>query len=54
MYSSSCIQLPAENDYWTDEAIFMSLYSFKRGKPLPSNVTSDVNPYQYRPSDLPG
>ncbi|KAK1427348.1 hypothetical protein QVD17_16031 [Tagetes erecta] len=53
MCSSSCIPIADENDYWTDEAIFMSLYSFKRGKSLPSNVTSDVNPYQYRPSDLP-
>ncbi|KAK9073317.1 hypothetical protein SSX86_007641 [Deinandra increscens subsp. villosa] len=53
MCSSSCIPLPAENEFWTDEAIFMSLFNFKRGKPLPLNVTSDVNPYEYRPSDLP-
>ncbi|KAI7751476.1 hypothetical protein M8C21_019911, partial [Ambrosia artemisiifolia] len=49
----SCIPVAAEDEYWTDEAIFMSLLDFKRGKPLPLNVTSDVNPYQYRPSDLP-
>ncbi|XP_024973005.1 NAC domain-containing protein 83-like [Cynara cardunculus var. scolymus] len=38
---------------WTDEGIFTSLSNFKNGSPLPSNVTSDVNPYHYRPSDLP-
>ncbi|KAI3807283.1 hypothetical protein L1987_23209 [Smallanthus sonchifolius] len=53
MCTSSCIPIAAENEYWTDEAIFMSLFNFKRGKPLPLNVTTDVNPYQYRPSDLP-
>ncbi|KAJ0804958.1 putative transcription factor NAM family [Helianthus annuus] len=50
---SSCIPLPAENENWTNEAIFTSLFNFKRGKPLPENVTSDVNPYQHRPSNLP-
>ncbi|KAI3684808.1 hypothetical protein L6452_34034 [Arctium lappa] len=40
-------------EYWTDEGIFTSLLNFNSGSPLPSNVTSDVNPYQYRPSDLP-
>ncbi|KAJ0604285.1 putative transcription factor NAM family [Helianthus annuus] len=53
MCTSSCIPFVAENEYWTDEAIFMSLRDFKRGKPLPLNVTSDVNPYQYKPSILP-
>ncbi|XP_076916451.1 NAC domain-containing protein 22-like [Bidens hawaiensis] len=53
MCSSSCIPHPAKNEYWTNEAIFMSLISIKRGKPLPRNVTSDVNPYQYKPSNLP-
>nr|XP_043637786.1 NAC domain-containing protein 41-like [Erigeron canadensis] len=51
MCPSSCI--PLAEEYWTDEGIFMSLLDFKNGKPLPSNVTSDVNPYLYRPSDLP-
>ncbi|KAJ0604286.1 putative transcription factor NAM family [Helianthus annuus] len=50
---SSCIPLPAENENWTNEAIFTSLFNFKRGKPLPENATSDVNPFQYKPSDLP-
>lgn len=31
----------------------MSLFNFKSGKPIPMNVTSDVNPYKYKPSDLP-
>ncbi|KAI3762874.1 hypothetical protein L1987_53316 [Smallanthus sonchifolius] len=31
----------------------MSLFNCIRGTPLPSNVTTDVNPYRYRPSDLP-
>ncbi|KAI7751475.1 hypothetical protein M8C21_019910 [Ambrosia artemisiifolia] len=53
MCPSSCIPLPSKDEYWTNEVIFMSLFNFKRGKPLPENVTSDVNPYQYRPSDLP-
>lgn len=53
MCPPSSIPLAAENEYWTDEAIFMSLFDFKSGKQLPLNVTSDVNPYQYTPSDLP-
>ncbi|GJS49670.1 no apical meristem protein [Tanacetum coccineum] len=53
MCPSTCIPLAAENEYWTDEGIFMSLFNFKCGKPLPMNVTSDVNPYKYKPSDLP-
>ncbi|KAI3762875.1 hypothetical protein L1987_53317 [Smallanthus sonchifolius] len=53
MCTSSCIPIAAENEYWTDEAIFMSLFNLKRGKPLPLNVITDVNPYQYRPLDLP-
>ncbi|CAH1442794.1 unnamed protein product [Lactuca virosa] len=43
-----------ENVYWTDEGICMSLLDFKNGKSLPSNVESEVNPYKYRPQDLPG
>ncbi|KAI3807284.1 hypothetical protein L1987_23210 [Smallanthus sonchifolius] len=53
MCSSSYIPIAAENEYWTDEAIFMLLFNFKRGTPLPSHVTTDVNPYQHRPSNLP-
>ncbi|MFS7952166.1 putative transcription factor NAM family [Helianthus anomalus] len=52
MCPSSCVPLAAENEYWTNEAICMSLFNFKSGKPLPVNVTSDVNPYQHKPSDL--
>lgn len=54
MSPPSPIPLAAENEYWTDEGIFMFLSNFKTGKPLPSNVDSEVNPYQYRPQDLPG
>ncbi|CAI9266971.1 unnamed protein product [Lactuca saligna] len=43
-----------ENEYWTDEGICMSLLNFKNGKSLPSNVESEINPYKYRPQDLPG
>lgn len=48
------LPLAAENEYWTDEAIFTSLQNFKTEKPLPANVDSGINPYQYRPQDLPG
>lgn len=54
MCPPASVPLAAEiGEYWTDEGIFTSLLNFKSGSPLPSNVTSDVNPYQYRPSDLP-
>lgn len=47
------LPLAAENEYWTDEGIFTSLQNFKTEKPLPANVDSELNPYQYRPQDLP-
>ncbi|KAG5543260.1 hypothetical protein RHGRI_016112 [Rhododendron griersonianum] len=40
--------------YWTDEEIFMSLESLTKGSFIPENVLTDVNPYQHRPSNLPG
>lgn len=40
--------------YWTDEEIFMSLESLTKGSFNPENVLTDVNPYQHRPSNLPG
>ncbi|KAE9457066.1 hypothetical protein C3L33_11023, partial [Rhododendron williamsianum] len=40
--------------YWTDEEIFMSLESLTKGSFFPENVLTDVNPYQHRPSNLPG
>ncbi|KAI3513193.1 hypothetical protein L1887_20520 [Cichorium endivia] len=46
--------LAAENEHWTDEGIFMSLLNLSTGKTLPSHVEFEVNPYQYRPEDLPG
>ncbi|KAI8549726.1 hypothetical protein RHMOL_Rhmol06G0047700 [Rhododendron molle] len=37
----------------TDEEIFMSLERLTKGSSIPENVLTDVNPYQYRPSNLP-
>lgn len=54
MCPPASVPLAAEiGEYWTDEGIFTSILNFKSGSPLPSNVISDVNPYQYSPSDLP-
>lgn len=39
--------------FWTEEEIFKSLEEFKSGSPLPAYVTADVNPYQFKPSNLP-
>ncbi|GFY86142.1 hypothetical protein Acr_04g0008800 [Actinidia rufa] len=39
--------------YWTDEEIIMSLEGMEKGSPIPVNVSVDVNPYQYKPSNLP-
>lgn len=38
----------------TDENLFGSLERMIRGSPLPCNVINDVNPYNHRPSNLPG
>ena len=40
--------------YWTDEAIIMSLEGMEKGSPSPENVIVNVNPYQYKPTYLPG
>lgn len=40
--------------YWTDEDLIMSLDRIQHGSPLPSNVVADVNPFEYKPSNLPG
>lgn len=40
--------------YWTEEGIFMSLERLIEGSSIPENVLTDVNPYQLRPSNLPG
>lgn len=37
-----------------DEELFMFLYKLTSGSPLPGNVITDVNPYIYAPSNLPG
>nr|GMC63560.1 NAC transcription factor 29 isoform X1 [Ipomoea batatas]GMD93726.1 NAC transcription factor 29 isoform X1 [Ipomoea batatas] len=39
--------------YYTDEQIFLVLEKAKNGSALPSNVSEDINPYQYLPSNLP-
>lgn len=46
---------PASNIdlYYSDKDIFTSLDGIISGSPLPSNVISDVNPYQHKPSNLP-
>jgi len=41
------------NEYSTDEAVFTSLIQIKRGYSLPLNVLSDVDPYQFTPSNIP-
>ncbi|KAF5759015.1 putative transcription factor NAM family [Helianthus annuus] len=41
------------NEYSTDESVFKSLMQIKSGSSLPSNVLSDVDPYQFTPSNLP-
>lgn len=40
--------------YWSDEEVYTSLQRIMNGSPLPANVTSDVNPFQHKPSNLPG
>nr|GLL48332.1 NAC transcription factor ONAC010-like [Ipomoea trifida] len=39
--------------YWTAEQIFLLLEKVKNGSALPNNVSEDINPYQYLPSNLP-
>ncbi|KAI7740915.1 hypothetical protein M8C21_033042 [Ambrosia artemisiifolia] len=41
------------NECSTDEVVFKSLMQIKSGCSLPSNVRSDVDPYQFTPSNLP-
>ncbi|KAK6938786.1 NAC domain [Dillenia turbinata] len=44
---------PDINEFWTDAEIILSLESYKRGDPTPQNVTTDVNPCNYDPANLP-
>ncbi|KAL5558095.1 hypothetical protein UlMin_034306 [Ulmus minor] len=46
-------QSPDISSDFTDEEIFNCLGKLMSGSPLPSNVISDVNPYQHKPSNLP-
>lgn len=41
------------DEYSTEEVVFKSLIQFKKGCSLPANVISDVDPYQFIPSNLP-
>ncbi|PON36470.1 NAC domain containing protein [Parasponia andersonii] len=38
---------------FTDKDVFVRLEEIMNGSPLPSNVISDVNPYQHKPAHLP-
>lgn len=40
--------------YFSEKEIVTSLEGIIGGTPLPSNVYTDINPYQYKPSVLPG
>ncbi|XP_074370005.1 uncharacterized protein LOC141711457 isoform X2 [Apium graveolens] len=44
---------PVAFSSWTDEMITLSLEDYNQGKPLPPNLLSDLNPYNYLPSHLP-
>ncbi|KAK1433558.1 hypothetical protein QVD17_10469 [Tagetes erecta] len=47
---SSVVEL---HEYSTDETVIKSLMQIKSGVTLPSNVLTDVDPYQFAPSNLP-
>lgn len=38
----------------TDEELCIHIERIMNGSPVPVNVITDVNPYQYMPSNLPG
>lgn len=40
--------------YCSDEELFIILERIITGFPLPGNVIRDVNPYHYKPVNLPG
>ncbi|XP_031131687.1 NAC domain-containing protein 89-like [Ipomoea triloba] len=44
---------PDAIDDYTHEQIFLVLEKAKNGSALPNNVSEDINPYQYLPSNLP-
>ena len=45
---------PVPFSSWTDEMITLSLEDYNQGKPPPQYLLSDLNPYSYLPSNLPG
>ncbi|KAK3043161.1 hypothetical protein RJ639_000050 [Escallonia herrerae] len=53
MCPPSLVFPPADIGLWTEEELFKSLRKIIDGSPLPGNVITDVNPYQYKPSHLP-
>lgn len=50
----SIASLPEIDFDCADEEIFIFLEKMAGGYPLPGNVITDVNPYNYPPSNLPG
>ncbi|KAK3043646.1 hypothetical protein RJ639_000062 [Escallonia herrerae] len=53
MCPPSLVFPPADIGLWTEDKLFKSLRKIIDGSPLPGNVITDVNPYQYKPSHLP-
>ncbi|KAK3024076.1 hypothetical protein RJ639_044491 [Escallonia herrerae] len=54
MCPPSLVFPPADIGLWTEDELFKSSRKIIDGSPLPGNVITDVNPYQYKPSHLPG
>ncbi|KAK3001582.1 hypothetical protein RJ639_021685, partial [Escallonia herrerae] len=50
MCPPSLVFPPADIGLWTEEELFKSLRKIIDGSPLPGNMITDVNPYQYKPS----
>lgn len=45
---------PDISQHCSDEELFVSLKKLVCGGPLPRNVVPDINPYDYKPENLPG
>ncbi|KAK3043091.1 hypothetical protein RJ639_001206 [Escallonia herrerae] len=52
-FSFQVVDLERKSASQTEEELFKSLRKIIDGSPLPGNVITDVNPYQYKPSHLP-
>ncbi|KAK3231559.1 hypothetical protein Dsin_003440 [Dipteronia sinensis] len=53
MYPSATSPPPDISFACTHEELFVSLERMMNGFPLPSNVITDINPYIYKPTNLP-